>query len=295
MKKSIFSLLMVAGLVFIGCEKEQVEIETQQGAAKQLEVIEAGDSDTEIGLPDGVSVKAEDAFTEAFENANTWFAYYTAKTLRTEPTTRILFGTKLSADGRVSAGYLLDDSTPNLFRDKFRAYVWHKICADIQCGRPEIPKGGPSPPLNPNGEGGPTMGGMQDGGIVTMKGGGLGGYITNLDLAQQMADDYINYITNVACMEIYVPNGLNYGPAKSIFAVAHPLNDDVDNKGYEYYPILVPDSGSGFESNARMVTPALLAAGENIIISRPIDNTLIEGCGYSDYFEVADFSLFLSN
>lgn len=294
MKKKIFSLLILSGIILIGCEREQVETEPDQDVSKQLELVET--ETLSSGFPTDVNAKSD--FTSEFENANTWFAYYTAKTLREDPLSRMIFASKLGTDNTVSAANLLNNSTGiNPFRDKFRGYVWQKVCADINCGRPEIPKGGPPPPLNPNGDGGPVMGDPIDINVISMKDGDLGG--DGISQANEITDAFIDYITTEACMEIYVPNGLDYSPTASIYAVSHPLNNvDDSNRGYEYYADLVLDDGDdnpGFESGSKVITPALMLAEGNVIVSRPVDIPMVQGCGYSDYFDIADFTLFLNN
>lgn len=285
---------MISGLVFIGCETDQIDpLPQTESVGKQLEVV-----DTEVtDSPMVVNPKNDDEWTAAFANANEWFAYYTAKTLMVDVPSRFAFGTKLGNGNTVSASHLLDDSTPNAFRDMFRFMVWQKVCSDIDCGRPEIPGGGPPPPTNPgDGDGGPVMGGILDGTVTSMKsgGGGLSGGGSLYMDAWQITDNFIDYITNTACLELYIPVTLDYTGGQSLYPVAHPLNDNASNTGFKYYPSPVPQpDGTQIESVAHPINMFTVTNLGNVIVSRPVDDPWTSGCGYSAFFGVSDFTLFL--
>ncbi|WP_435578743.1 hypothetical protein [Gilvibacter sp.] len=298
MKRRLLPLLMIAGLLFIGCEKDQVDQLEDPGIDKAVKVVNAIQTLSSDITPLSVQSKSS-SFDDDFEAANLWFAYYTAKTLKEDAGSRFFFGSVLSANNTVSASALLDDTYTNPFRNAFRDFVWSQVCAEIDCGRPDPPPlGGPKPPLNPNEDGGPVMGGDIDGQILTMRTGGIGiddgSDDHGITIANQMTDAFIDYITNESCIELFLPNGIDYTTSKSYYAVSHPLNNNSGNLGLEYFDVpQVHDDGNEYEGGTKFINPALVNAGHVVIVSRPIDQPLVPGCGYSTYFGVSDFTLFL--
>lgn len=293
MKNKIFTLLVVAGLVMISCEKEQIDTVTDPGAAKQLELNTTTGSESQIDAT--VFAKDGAAYAEGFENSLLWFAYTAAKTLRKNPGARLQFGAALDANNTVTAAVLFNQAVGNnIFRERFESEMWYDICATISCGRPDRKEGDPLPPFVPPpppiimSDVGNTIGGL----TMIGKGGDDGGHPgpTVDDLLEQ----FMNWVINDSCVELHVPNGIDYGSDKSIYAVAHPLDASNANLGKEYYPVpILHDDGIPYEADPKNVNPFLVSSEGNVIIARPTIVASTLGCDYSTQFGVSDFTLFL--
>ena len=129
------------------------------------------------------------------------------------------------------------------------------------------------------------------------------------DWAESFTVSYLHQITNVNCVELYMPNGLNYGPSPNAPGPTGPGNDHLDIAIYTTgaHPLTTQTSdGPGWRMYpgkpkitlcqsyipaGSTVLSTFNTAFDNVIIARPYRDQSV-GCNYIS-INVDDFTLYL--
>ncbi|PQB03571.1 hypothetical protein [Aureitalea marina] len=109
-------------------------------------------------------------------------------------------------------------------------------------------------------------------------------------LTEVLVANFIDYVTEDNCVELFVPNPLNYSLGQ-ITSVAHPMTTSTWNKGYERYDIAIEGLIS---KQVNVVNQLYVNHNNNMIIARPFTTTSPASCAYTDYSHI-DFTQFLNN
>ncbi|CAL2083734.1 hypothetical protein [Tenacibaculum sp. 190524A05c] len=103
-------------------------------------------------------------------------------------------------------------------------------------------------------------------------------------------DLYVNYLLEDDCIEIYMPNGINFeaeqGSILTMISSAHPLTNASSNEA-------IQSNGHCSDTEFIMLDENTLG---NVIIARPYrPQGIYKKCTYSNYSSIEDFTDFLSN
>ncbi len=106
-----------------------------------------------------------------------------------------------------------------------------------------------------------------------------------------LVSEFIDYVTVDNCIEIFVPNTLNFqGQNVKIASTAHPLTSLPYHTGYERgYDIAPCKVTRAFQINQNYVNN-----NSNVLVARPYRTPLNMNCAYTEYAGI-NFNLFLNN
>ncbi|MFD2565836.1 hypothetical protein [Pseudotenacibaculum haliotis] len=206
---------------------------------------------------------------DPFEAQLQWVSFLTAKVIQQNPSARTQF---MNLIGNINPDVvrlndLLVDGSAFEIAFKHQFILHNGGNTDEKCpGGTKDPKGKPKPPG--------AIGGCQEGFC--------------LDTLYQQ---YIEYLTQENCIEIFLPNG--YVPTTIlIYSTAHPLTNSNYNKGY-----ILPEQCDGEIT----IYPFNLASLNNVLVARPYrEVTITESggststCSYNEYSSIIDFTYFLN-
>jgi len=274
MKNLIFYLFAVA-LTLSSCQTEDTLLTPEnKDQSLQLDAQETGQN----GLFGNTNRKGGDPLNyQVLENRLHWFSFITAKLLRHDAKYQAQFVTLLGAGSTIPASDIIGDGpfTSNFYND-FRVELINYINGVVPDPDDE-PAKPPKPPLDLPGGFGPTP--------------------------EMIADEIIDYLTNIHCVELYFPKGLDLVSTEpeSITSTAHPLTGSMENEGYKrlYVGILDPDTSLVVVTFDATVNAAYLNDPLHtvVIVARPNRTAVTpEGpdCSYAQYSEI-DFEDFLEN
>ena len=220
-----------------------------------------------------------------FETTMQWVSYITAKVIYDDEIARNEFLTSVSNNETIALDNILGTNESSQFKTKFLenlysfTYFSQGNNAINYCpGSERIP---PIPPL-----GGDTC--TTCGSPIS---GGLRG---DLDPVQDAVDDFMTYVLNENCIELYFPNPLLIYSQSSfrITSTAHPLTNALENDAFLRYPDSNNDCGNTVEA-ITMSPSNVIHSSFNTIVARPYrDSSLNGNCSYSDYNSI-DFTDFL--
>ena len=200
---------------------------------------------------------------EILENSLQWASYTVAEVLLENTEFESYFNSKINGNKTVSLNSLLNDSS--FLGIGFRNTFENTLLASISgIGHPEGQQGRPRLPI--------------------------GGSDSN-STSQQQTLDYLDYILNNNCIEIYIPYNLVF-TKNIIYTTGHPLDNDNFNSGIkltrERVDIVV------FE-NIDYLAPSMGMMRNNIILARPVRifPSVLTACLYSDYSGI-DFTTFFN-
>ena len=195
-----------------------------------------------------------------------WASFITAKVLKNSEEGRAYLLNVLNHESALDIDILLD--TPNAFYNTFYSYLLdyleeeHVSSGVIGDPRPDLEKDKPRRP------------------------------IMNSRSPEQDAADYIEYLVNLNCVQLYFPNDLQFPEDGFIMtSVAHPLVESDSNKGFiRYFTEVTPD---GSITEAVIVDPTYVVVNDNIIVARPKRIFADIECSYLE-FPGLDFTEFLN-
>lgn len=213
------------------------------------------------------SVRAED---DEFEIQMQWVSFLIAKAIHDDSDARQVFINSYNTIGTgstdvVSLNKLLnapyfDNRLEQAFETAFYYYFFpNSSCPDE--GR--NPRGGPKPP-----------------GTI----GGCPGPIPRNRCLEGAYLQYLHYLTQENCLEVYLPNGYDSSHTQ-IHTTAHPLTNFGANEGY-----VMPEDCR----NDLTISPFNLHFLNNVIVTRPYRDTITR-CDYDEYYFVEDFTVFLNH
>ncbi|AXT19834.1 hypothetical protein D7030_01600 [Flavobacteriaceae bacterium AU392] len=191
--------------------------------------------------------------TEQLENQMQWTAFLVGETLVSNRLAENEFVNVLSIQNSNTINLrdlLLSINNNSAFKKAFRKQFDIYLIPQNECGRP---RGGP---------------------VLT---GGPGGGSNELKFL-----NFINYLTVINCIELYLPHGYNASIAEN-YSSAHPLNAIHSNTAYIHPRDCINDDVQ--------ISPFNLLNDSNVIIARPLRSS---NCNYEEYSEI-DFTDFLSN
>ncbi len=105
-----------------------------------------------------------------------------------------------------------------------------------------------------------------------------------------VAPSFLEKIKN-ECLEIYMPEVLNFDGDFEVTSTSHPLTNDDDNEGYQWSSTSSLTTSMFFVTEWVKVDNNYLIENDNIIVVRPFNRK--PKCDYSEY-GVKDFTKFLN-
>ncbi|MDC8006041.1 hypothetical protein POV27_18460 [Aureisphaera galaxeae] len=197
--KKLFPLVLLAFFaVFVSCESETLETETNSLTSKNVDL----------------TTKKENRFSasDTLQHRLQWTSFLCAQVLLHNHQLRDEFETHIDGKGRVSlkALFAVDIGEENHFRNKFTDYLSHYI--EYGDGHPDSQEDTPGFPVVPGG----------------------GNQFSPLTVAERV-DIFFDYILTENCIEIYVPNTLfDITDFDRIVSTAHPLSRVSTNDGFRH-------------------------------------------------------------
>ncbi len=298
MRIKFIAAMLCIGIVALSCQQDAIyEEEVTQSSAKSLSLETAGNV---INYPHLYFAKGggdDSDVIDPFENSLQWLAFISAKTILfdTEARTHFLFA--IGDDNVVQINELLsgagEGSLMNQFEREFRDVLFRYFCMELECGKPDDLTGGPVPPFNP-----PPPGGGVAPPDETFSNLSTVPASTRDSHAHvwQAVDDYIDFVLNLNCFELYMPTDLNFLSSPiNLTSVGHPLEITPSNYGFKLHdtPIVGPKTIQ--EAVLVIVDPIYAAGNGNVILARPYrvaaGGAGADLCGYVEY--PVNFDLFL--
>jgi len=272
MKKLVFYLFAIC-LSLSSCQTEDALL-NNENADLSLQIETPGIDRN--GMLEGQNRKGggEEIDVALLESRMHWFSFITAKMLRESPTYQSEFITHLGTGNTIPAGDLIGDSPfVDGFNIDFRDHLIYYI--DESAPDPDDEPAKPNPP-----------------------GGGLFMEIDPRDLANEIID----YLVNIHCVELYFPVGLDFSITPyTMTSTAHSLTSIEENEGYVrlYTPVTLTDPRTGESYSYVTVDVTVNAAYLNstsndmVVLARPVKFPLSSGiCEYNDFSDI-DFTDFL--
>jgi len=275
MKKLIFYLLAL-GLTLTACQTDDPLLTPENtDLSSQIDIQETGQN----GLIGNPSRKGGDPLNfEVLENRMQWLSFISTKLIRHNTEYQNLFINELGSGSTIDASALIGTGPfATDFKVEFRDELIDYILGVVPDPDDELSKP-PPPPINGPGGFGPS--------------------------AEVLADEIIDYLANIHCIELYFPKGFDLSSEEphSITSTAHPLNNSLENEGYKrlYVGVTIPDNpDQTFVTFDATVNADYLNDPLNtlIVVARPVRSLIVHGgtdCTYTEYSEV-DFEDFLEN
>lgn len=199
--------------------------------------------------------------SDPFEDQLQWVSFITANVILNKPDAREEF---IAQIGRVDPDVVkLEDILVDrsAFETAFKQqFLFYNGITDDRCsGGTKDPKGNPKPP------------------------GAIGGCPEDSCLSN-LYEEYIEYLIEQNCIEIYIPNGYTMTTIM-IHSTAHPLTNDGFNEAY-----IVPEQCDG----EFIISPFNINSLNNVLIARPYRGN-DAACSYSEYSHITNFTDFLDN
>lgn len=196
-----------------------------------------------------------------------WVSFLIAKAIYDDADAREIFMDAFQPIGTgnsrvVSLNTLLNTSNlDDRFEAAFEDAFWYYSAPRTTCpAQDRNPRGDPKPP------------------------GVIGGCPAPLQRCPIYYEQYLQFLTEDHCLEIYLPN--DYDPSiQKIYTTAHPLTNFGANEGYE-----LPEDCD----NDLTISPFNLYLLDNVIVTRPF-RSIDRRCDYNEFSHIEDFTIFLNN
>lgn len=252
--KKLIPFVIIAALVVVACERDSV-LETPERQNLVIETIETTQGSDAIPGQTRASTEIAQA-----EKLFLWSSFFTAKVLRYDAPARSEFLAELNANNAASLSDLLNANLNPAFENAFRNYVTLYLQCE-QC--PGNETANPPQPIGPLGGGGAPL--------------------------HTQTQIFIDMLIQDNCIEIFVPNTLNFSEPFEITSTAHPFTGGPWNNGHKRtFEIF-----KGSYTHHVGVVDLNYVNTNNVIVARPKVNPFDPDCAY-DEFGVEDFTLFLN-
>lgn len=224
--------------------------------------------------------------SNGFETSLQWISYITAKVIYDDVIAKNEFLASVSNNETIALENLIGVNESSQFKTKFLEYLY--LFSSYSQGNNTgsfCPDSERIPPIPPLGSGTCTTCGSP---IIN------GGLRVETDPVQDAVDDFMTYVLNENCIELYFPNSLLIYSQSSfrITSTAHPLTNALENDAFLRYPD--SDNSCGVVVEAIIMSPDnVIHPSFNTIVARPYkDNSINNPCDYLEYSDI-DFTDFL--
>lgn len=260
MKKSSILLLFTIGLFLLACEAD-TETQLVDSADSIVNIDDNSEATLNLNKP-GDNPEGTPPSQQAFllHKDMAWAAYTTSMVLHESGNALIrsyFINAIASGDDEFSLDDLLgsNPSDGGLFKNAFKNEFGNILCAFSNNSNGCPGNGINQPPPPP---------------VVV-----IGGGFDLLDISN-LVDQFIVKLIVDNCLDLYFPNGLNYGIGNNVVtSVAHPLNSNPGNWGVKRI--------DKYTTSYVFVNPAYAGqVGSNVVVVRPQGFGPI-GCDYTSY------------